>query len=250
VGFRAGAFRVVVHITDAPAHQPEDYAALDIVNTHSLHSAALALQAIGAHVVSICSTGPSNRASGLVRAELSVLALLTGADTPAVNDRCPTGLAGALVPSFDGRCPWVFDINQDGTGLAASITGAVLGLLDEARFAAVHAEVGDDPLGFIQKIELAPVAQPRGVSTPQTADLLPKGAPDGAPDSYLDVTREHKLGFAVSLSDARIAASDADQRFRVSVRLVADGVLLEERVLGVRIPAVTQPSAADDDAGR
>lgn len=250
VGFRAGAFRVVVHITDAPSHEPSDYAALGIENTHSMHSAAIALQAVGARVISICSTGPRSSVSGLVRAELSVLALSTGAHAAAVDGRCPTGLAGASMPSFDGRCPWVFDINQDGTGLANSITAAVVSLLDEARFAAVHAEVGHDPLGFIQSIELMPVAQRAEVPMPQTADLLPPGAPDGVRDSYLDVNREHKLGFAVTLRDARIAPSDTEQRFRVSVRLVADGVLLEERTLAVRIPAVTQPVAADaEDAG-
>ena len=248
VGFRSGAFRVVVHITDAPSHEPDQYALLGIDNTHSLQSAAIALQAIGARVISICSTGP--RANSTVRSELSVLALMTGAHTAAVNDRCPTGLAGAAMPSISGRCPWVFDINQDGSGLADSITNAVVSLLDDARFAAVHAEVGDDPLGFIQKIELMPVTQHGSVATPKTADLLPAGAPDGVPDSYLDVNRENRLGFAVTLNDARIAASDTEQRFRVSVRLVADGVLLEERLLGIRIPAVTQPPAADaEDAG-
>jgi len=248
VGFRAGAFRVVVHITDAPAHSPEEYATLGLDGTHSLASAAAALHAIGARVIGICSTGLLD--SVRVRTELSELALATGAKaSPNARDMCPTGLAGALVPSYGGVCPWVFDVDLDGTGLAKSITDAVVALLDDARFAAVHAEVGDDPLGFIENIELKPIKQLSGVPMPQTADLLPSGALDGIADSYLDVNREHKLGFAVTLRDTRIAPAEYEQRYRVSVRLVADSVLLEERVLGIRIPAVSQPIAAEDDAG-
>jgi hypothetical protein len=247
VGFRDGSFRVVVHITDAPAHTPADYATQGLESTHSLASAAAALHAIGARVIGICSTGLRNSAS--VRAELTELALATGAQAHSDDGKCPTGLAGALLPSYGDVCPWVFDVDYNGTGLAKSITDAVVGLLDDARFTAVHAEVGDDPLGFIEKIELMPIKQRAGVAMPQTSDLLPTGAPDGIADSYLDVNREHKLGFAVTLRDARIAPSDYDQRFRVSVRLVADSVLLEERVLAIRIPAVSQPLAADEDAG-
>lgn len=248
VGFRAGSFRVVVHITDAPAHTPAEYAAEGLENTHSLASAAAALQAIGARVIGICSTGL--RSSDRVRAELSELAIATGAaTTPDRKGMCPTGLAGALVPSYGGVCPWVFDVDYDGSGLAKSITDAVVALLDDARFGAVHAEVGEDPLGFIEKIELMPTKQRTGVPTPRTADLLPAGAPDGVDDSYLDVNHEHQLGFAVTLRDRRIAPSDYEQRYRVSVRLVADSVLLEERVLGIRIPAVSQPIAAGEDAG-
>jgi hypothetical protein len=125
----------------------------------------------------------------------------------------------------------------------------VVGLLDEASFAQVHAEVAEDPLGLIEKIELTPVMQRSGVSTPATADLLPTGAPDGIVDSYLHVNREQRLGFAITVRDTRIAPERFEQRFRVSVRLIGDGVVLEERVLAVRIPAVAQPEAADDDAG-
>jgi hypothetical protein len=245
VGFRPSAFRVVVHITDAPAHKPEDYEALGIHGTHSMQNAAQALKALGVRVIGIRSVSQNSD----VRSELSELALATGAEGSRTQRSCPTGIAGAALPTFEGRCPWVFDVNDDGSGLAKSITDAVVGLLDEARFAEVHAEVGDDPLGLIEKIELMPISQRAGIATPATADRFPAAAPDGVADSYLDVNREHRLGFAVSVRDTRIAPSDFEQRFRVSVRLIGDGVLLEERVLGVRIPAVSQPAAADDDAG-
>jgi hypothetical protein len=64
------------------------------------------------------------------------------------------------------------------------------------------------------------------------------------------VRRAHQLGFAVVLRNDRIAPADYDQRFRVSIRLIGDGILLEEHTLGVRIPAALQPPvAAEADAG-
>jgi hypothetical protein len=251
VGFRQGAFRVVVHITDAPSHKPDDYARGGLANTHDLHSATAALQALGARVVGICSSGAGNSAYAKVRAELSELALSTGAHTaPQKNGLCPTGRDGSDVASYQGRCPWVFDVGFDGTGLSDSISQAVVGLLDDASFGAVHAEVGDDPLGFVERIEIDPVAQRPGISTPATADQLPPCKPDGVKETYLDVRRAHQLGFAVTLRNDRIAPADYEQRFRVSIRLVGDGIVLEEHTLGVRIPAAAQPPLeAEADAG-
>lgn len=252
VGFRQGAFRVVVHITDAPAHTPDEYAAVGIEATHSLQEAAEALHELGVRVIGICSSGRGNSHYAQVRAELSQLAIATGAHAEASARGCPTGRDGAFVPSFEGLCPWVFDVAFDGSGLADSIPDAVVSLLDKLRFQEVHAEIGEDPLGFIQAIALAPVAQRPGLDAPDSADRLPADAPDGVLDSYLDVSQQHRLGFAVSLQNTRIAASDFEQRFRVSVRLIGDGVLLEERVLGIRVPASTAtsvPVADDQDGG-
>jgi hypothetical protein len=140
----------------------------------------------------------------------------------------------------------VFDVAANGTGLADNIVDAVLALLDNVRFSEVHAEPGEDPLGFIQRIELVRLPQPTGVAAPLTADRLPANAPDGVPDTYVDVAQDARLGFAVWLADPRIAPSDAEQHYRVSVRLMGNGIVLEERVLGVRIDPATsaQPSTS------
>ena len=145
---------------------------------------------------------------------------------------------------------WVFDAASDGSGLAGSVVDAVVGLLNDVHFNEVHAEPGTDPLGLIARVELDPVTQASGVSAPETADRLPSGAPDGVPDSYLNVTRRQLLGFAAVIDNTRLPPSDEDQHYRVSVRLMGDGVLLEERLLGLVVPAGTrQPTAADADAG-
>src|SRR6185312_8392016 len=192
------------------------------------------LSAIGARVIGIRSVSQNSD----VRTELSQLAVATGAVGSTVKGACPTGIAGTTVAPYGDRCPWVFDVNADGSRLAKSITDAVVSLLDEASFAEVHAEVGEDPLGLIEKVELMPVSQRSGVSTPATADRSPASAPDGIADTYLAVNHEQRLGFAVTVRNARIAPTEYDQRFRVSVRLIGDGVLLEERFLAVRIAAV------------
>ncbi|MET0386735.1 MAG: hypothetical protein ABW321_12290 [Polyangiales bacterium] len=246
VGFRATALRVVVHVTDAPSHTPDEYAALAIAPTHSLREAATALGALGVRVLAINSAASDDPEYSRVREELSALALATGAYAAPINGRCLTGVDASARPTYREQCPWVFDVAPDGSGLSDRIVDAVAGLLEDVEFSEVHAEAGSDPLGFIERIELAPVAQPAGVNAPATSDRLPLDEPDGRADSYLAVTKRHRLGFAVYLSNQRIAPSDGLQAYRVSVRLVGDGVMLEERVLAVRVDPTEQRADADD----
>lgn len=248
VGFRNGALRVVLHITDAISHTPSDYARVGIDGVHGLEAASTALNAIGVRVLGINSCDSTDSHYGEVREQLSELALGTGAYTEPARDQCSTGIAGAALPTYRGLCPWVFDVAADGSGLTTGVVDAVVALLDAARYSEVHVETGADPLGFIQRIELEPLKQPTGVDAPGTADRRPTAAPDGVLDSYVGVTSRQRLGFSVVVANPRIAPSDVDQMFRVSVKLVGDGVELEERLLAVRIPALP-PLAADEDAG-
>lgn len=250
VGFRTNALRVVMHITDAPSHTPADYAAQDIQGTHSMQEAGSALAQLGVHVIGINTDPRSDSRYDQIRTELSDLALATGASTAPSRGSCATGVAGASLPSYQGRCPWVFDAASDGTGLAGSVVDAVIGLLNDVHFKEVHAEPGVDPLGLIARLELVEVIQPGGVVAPMAADRLPAGAHDGVLDTYLDVMRRQQLGFSVVLQNDRIPPSDTDQHFRVSIRLIGDGVLLEERLLSVVVPSSQRMAATSDlDAG-
>jgi len=237
VGFRPQSLRVVVHVTDALSHTPEQYAARGVTGAHGMGQAITALNQLNIRVIGICSSGADNPDYAAVRGELTELALSTGAQMAAVRGSCPTGIGGKSVAPFRDSCPLVFDVAANGTGLASSVDDAVVGLLEGVSFGEVHAEIGDDPLGFVQRVELAPLAQPSGVATPGTSDRLPPGDPDGVADTYLDVTRKTRLGFKITLRNERIAGADDDQRFRLSIRLLGDGVLLEERLLRVRVPA-------------
>ena len=98
VGFREGALRVVLHVTDAPSHQPSDYAGT-FPGTHSMAQAGKALHGLGAETdrdrrrrvrgtrMRRAATIPRRTTA---RAELEQIALTTGAvgpDPVAANAR-------------------------------------------------------------------------------------------------------------------------------------------------------------------
>jgi hypothetical protein len=143
----------------------------------------------------------------------------------------------------------VYDARGDGSGLSRTISDAVLALLDEVRFGEVHADGGTDHLGFVRELRAETVPQPSGVKQPELRDRMPGLEPDGIPDSFVQVDRRSQLGFRVSLKNDRIAPSDLPQRFRISIRVVGDGVLLQERLLRVLVPAGHVAEEPDLDAG-
>jgi hypothetical protein len=243
VGFRDYALHVVLHVADSPAHTPSEYALGNLPGLHSLTDASDALHALGARVVTITPTDCEDDACragypyAATRAELETLALNSEASFAADRGRCPTGVAQAAVPAVMDRCPLVYDVRSDGSGLSRTISDAVIALLEEVRFGEVHADTGNDELHFITGVRAEPVEQPSGVRAPAVRDLLPKDAPDGVLDSYVDVERSTQLGFRVTLQNQSIAARDVTQRFRVAVAVVGDSVLLEERLLRIVVPA-------------
>lgn len=261
VGFREGALRVLLHVTDAPSHDRADYADR-FPDTHDMQDAAQALADIGVRLIAIvsgachddeassaCDGGPHAEA----RFELEQVALATGSlGEPDRDGTCPFGLDGAAVASIGGRCPLVFDVSGSGQGLAGTVTDAIVQLVDGVRFGQVTGEASDDPLGFVQRV--VPVsARTDGASAEpaaQIADLLPDGAPDGEPDGFVQVRAKARLRFEVELRNTRIAPLDVDQRFRLVVRISGDGLTLEEHTLRVRVPAGDRIAPALPDAGR
>jgi hypothetical protein len=241
-----------LHVTDAAAHTPAEYAARGLLGTHDMSEAATALNALAVRTIAIMSTGCGDAAcrSGhrysSLRAELSDLALQTRAVMVPTEGLCPTGIEGDLLPTYLDTCPLVFDVRSDGTGLAKTVVDAVLGLLDRLRFGEVHAEVGDDPLGLVRGIEAISVPQRAGIPAPRRVDRLPSGKPDGRDDTFLAVQRRARLGFRITLRNDRLPPSDVPQRFRVSVRVVGDGVQVEERTLRIVVPAGTRGETAAD----
>jgi hypothetical protein len=260
VGFRPGALRVVLHITDASSHTPEDYGNV-FPRTHTLTEAGMALLAIQAKVVGIVSgacdpaAAPmtcSDTLHQLARADLEQVALLTGAVGPEPSSgKCPNGIAGKAVPSSGGQCPLVFDVDAVGAGLSGALVDAIAGLIDGVRFMVVTGDASDDPLGFVQSVEPVVTSSSADAPAPMTADLLPKQAPDGHPDSFVQVSARAELAFDVALRNRHIAATDVDQSFRAVVQIVGDGLIIAERTLRVRIPAGGSILAPPDaDGGR
>lgn len=245
VGFRENALRVVLHVTDAPTHEPADYEPV-FSGTHSLVEAGDELAALHCRLVGIVSAGCSKtKATDIcesstyrqARGALEQLALRTGAIAPETSKgRCAHGADGEDVPSVDGECPLVFDVASDGTGLSKALLDALTQLVDGIRFDAVNGVASDDPIGFVQRIVPSEVRQRAGDEPAMTDDLLPTDAPDGEPDSFVAVHSKTRLAFEVWLHNLRIAPSDVDQHFRVIVQVLGDGLLVDQRTIRVVVP--------------
>jgi hypothetical protein len=225
VGFRAGALRVVVHITDAPPHSPEDYGS-DIPGTHGFPEASAALRDRGVHVVGIASGTEA-------RPHLESLAIQTGAYRPAEGGSCATGTLGDEVRAIDDLCPLVFDIYPDGSGLSVAIIDALVGLVDQVRFREVFGSTSDDRLGFVQRIEASAAEPPSGITPPTRADIRPA---DGVKDTFVDVGVGTALDFLVHLQNNIVPPADYDQVFHLTVQILGDELVLVERQIRVTVP--------------
>jgi hypothetical protein len=225
VGFRSDALRVVVHVTDAPTHEPADYGAA-FPGTRSLTQAIDALDALGVRALGIAS----GRAA---RSHLEALALGTGATIDPVGGLCRTGVDGESRPPAGGRCPLVFDVRSDGTGLSETIVDAITDLLSTVRYDEVWAE-SDDRLGFVRAFEALSATPPEGVSPPTAADRRPAG--DGVDDTFLAVGHGTLLRFRAILRNETIPPADYDQYFNLTLRVVGDGVTLASRRIRVTVP--------------
>lgn len=224
VGFRADALRVVVHVTDAPTHEPPDYAGV-FEGTHSLGQAIDALNGLGVRVLGIASGDPA-------RPHLERVAISTGAIAPAVDGQCATGIEGAARDPVGGVCPLVFDVREDGSGVAIAIVDAIADLLATVRYDEVWGET-DDGLGFVRSIEASLAEPPEGIAPPGRADLRPT---DGVDDTFTSVGPGTRLVFRATLRNETIAPADYDQIFHVTLRVVGDGVTLASARVRVIVP--------------
>ena len=226
VGFREGAFRVVVHATDAPTHAPEDYGTR-FPRTRSVREAADALSAIGARVVGVASGEPA-------RAYLETLALATGATIAPEGGVCATGVAGAPRDPVSGVCPMVFGVAADGRGLSDTIVDAIVALVDGVAYGEVYGEAVDDPLSFVRAIEATEATVPDGTPAPAIEDRRAIG--DGYLDTFVEVRTRTELVFVVHFLNTTLPPADYDQVFRLRVQIRGDDLLLAERRVRVVIP--------------
>ena len=243
VGFREDALRAVVHVTDAPAHEPSDYGDR-FPDTHGVTEATEALRGISARVIGIAS-------GTAARVHLEEVALGTGATVEPDGSSCPTGVGGAPRPLRDGVCPLVFDVNPDGTGLGDVIIDALVDLLASLQYDEVWAET-DDSLGFVTTLEAVDAEAPDGVAPPSRADLRPV---DGIDETFVGVGPGTRLSFRAVLRNETIRPADYDQIFNLQLRIIGDGVTLLNRRIRVVVPRGrldAGPGAVDagaDDGG-
>lgn len=227
VGFRADSFRVVVHATDAPAHESTDYGLL-FPDAHGSPDALAALTAQRIHLVGVTNGGQS-------RNQLSDLAIATGAVMDPIGGSCPTGANGSAHPPVLGTCPLVFDVFADGTGLGPALTQAVSALVENIRYGAARGFASDDRIGFVRAVEANHAAPPTNSTGPAVADSTPG---DGYPDTFVSVASGTILTFRVHLENLTFASQTYEQTFRVRVRIVADDALVVDEWIRIVVPAL------------
>ena len=226
VGFREGALHVVVHVTDAPTHTPEDYEPT-FPGTRSLADAAEALSAVGARTIGIAS-------GEVARSHLETVALATGATTEPTDGSCPTGIGGDARAPRGGTCPLVFDVARDGTGLSDTVVDAIVELVNGVVYDQVYGRAVDDPLGFVHAIEATEADPPDGVPPPTLLDVRPPE--DGYDDTFADTGPGTELTFVAHLVNDRLPPADYDQVFHLTVQIVGDGLVLAVRRIRVVVP--------------
>lgn len=224
VGFRREALKVVVHVTDAPTQEPASYGSA-FPGTRSLAQAVAALNALGVRGIGIASGPPA-------RPYLETLALGTGGLVDPVGGLCRTGIDGALRSATGGRCPLVFDVRSDGSGLSAAVVDAIADLLGTVRYDEVWGET-DDRLGFVRAIEAVSATVPSGAPPVARADLRPR---DGVEDTFVSVGPGGRLRFRAILRNETIPPADYDQYFNLTLTILGDGVTLASRRVRVTVP--------------
>lgn len=139
MGFREGAFRMVVHASDAAFRDPDEGWELGNAGTrpHGRGAAIEALNGVGAHVIGVASGGAPVD-------PMIVVALATG----AVADRDGDGIVAE---------PLVYSIQADGAGLPEAVTDAMVKLLTASEFD-VGLKVSGDKWGFVLQTQPAEVA--------------------------------------------------------------------------------------------
>ncbi len=250
VGFRDGSFPIVIHITDAPAHDEGAYGGF----AASRDEAVNALRARQIRLVGVVSGSDP-------RGQLEYVARETGAVVPTCawdgarpggcgGGQCCTGHGGAgRGADGGGTCPLVFDIDSGGNGLDIAAVTAIRALVNTTTFEVTtnlrrdddeFILTGVDTRCFIQSIVPDHFEAPPGScsTTPSVADINP---PDGVNDSYRNVTPGTQLFFNVTAQNAGcVAETDMPQAFTAFIDVVGDGLtVLDTQRVTIIVPAAS-----------
>lgn len=273
VGFRESSLPVVVSITDAPSHNPDNeaceaqsfssgYSTNPAVGgvAHGMQETVAALDAICARVVQIATQ--QGNCSAL--ADGVALATQTGAVIPpdawdlapagrpagCAAGQCCTGVNGAgVAPDGSGRCPLAYLTQGDGSGVSTSLTDGLVMLAAYSPFDVTTAVdgVGTDNEG---------VALPAGTTTadfikairPASHGTVPlPGVPDPTltEDSFLDVIPDTPVTFDVEAFNDFVPGGDEPRLFVATIRVLAGGCAdLDEREVFILVPPAALPPPA------
>ncbi len=232
VGFRDGAFPIIIHITDDVSHVQSDYAGAGITGAHNQSEAVAALNALRARMIGIASRS-------VARPHLEELAIATDAVIPPdAAGNCLTAVDGAprppvMLPDGTMGCPLVFDARENGSGLSATLVDAVSTLVTAIRFDTVSVRVVDDPNGFIRATIPRSATPPPGAPAPTVADL----DGDSVFDSFVALTPGTVVSFTIIAYNDTVPRTDVDQVFMVRLQVIGDGItVLDEKPVIIIVP--------------
>jgi hypothetical protein len=237
-GFRKDSLPVVVHVTDATAHVPADYSEFTTA-AHGRDQVVDAYKAIGARIVGINSLENAGTDYS-PRAQLEDLAIATKAHIPPdETGQCPTGVAGAAYPAVQvagvPRCPVVFDVQTDGTGLSNLIVDAIQQLA-----ALGELDVSTRPMGKVagEQGEVIPPGTTTASFLKSIHPVLPP--PAGATidgDVFRGVKPGSKVTFRLDAYNDFVPETTKDQLFTIDIQVLGDGVtLLDTRRVFIVVP--------------
>ncbi len=243
-GFRPDSLPIIVHITDAIAHDSAEYLGF-VDSAHGFDQTVAALNGVGARVIGISSL--ENQGTEFEpRAQLEDLAVATRATIPPDGDGlCPTGVGGETYDPVDvngeSRCPVVFDVETDGSGLSALIVDAIEQLTTLAELDVSTRKIGKTEG---ERGEVLPMGT-------TTADFLKSITPVPPPPPGAtidgDVFRSVKPGSTVTFElDAYndfVPHTTKEQLFTIDIDVLGDGVtVLDTRKVFVIVPKeILQP---------
>jgi hypothetical protein len=237
------------------AYASADFGAAADQQPKTRDQALAALGGIGAKVIGIASETSFGSDQ---RTELSAFAVRTGSwIAPDAGGNCAVGFGGAAVaaetwdPDGPGPsaarplCPLVYSVREDGSGLAGTVSDAIMDLALFMHFSTLHTEARDNPATpavdesrfYLRGIPVS--ADPATCSTmPGVADRLPPPTGDGAFDSFIDVPPGCLVTFQiVAQNDGFVPATCEDQVFDLDVIIVGDDVVeADRRTVVVRVP--------------
>ncbi len=244
VDFRRDSLPIIIQITDARSHRPEEYVPTGLAPfgdaVHSRDETVAALEAIGARVIGVNSLEnagtPDDPADELTDLALSTHAVIP----PDASGQCATGIGGSakapVDPGSGPVCPLVFDVARDGTGLGQTIVDAITRLASYGTL-----DISTELTGYDTDVLGSPL--PPGITSDQlvTAVTAVGSDPPGAiirNNVFVGITPGTTVTFEVQAQNLVLEPrSDADYVLQVEIRVMGDGVtLLDTRKVYIVVP--------------
>jgi hypothetical protein len=243
-GFRRDSLPIVVHVTDSTAHVPADYTEFT-APAHGRDEVVAAYAAIGARIVGINSLENVGTQYS-PRAQLEDLAVATRAHIPVnAAGECPTGIGGAthtpVMVAGAPRCPVVFDVQTDGTGLSNLVVDAIKQLA-----ALGELDVSTRPIGK-DRGEQGEVIPPGTTTANFLKSIHPVAPPPAGATIDADIFRHVKPGskvtFRLDAYNDFVPETAKDQLFTIDIQVLGDGVTrLDTRRVFIVVPKKIEQS--------